>query len=209
MVYIRISIMRWAWALCKALHCKKNMLYSFHSTSFSYRSYTSPKYLSLSFDEHNLIICVNQALSILSIFIVHLGRVIIGYCLIAPVHLDGDPVPVVAGADLLIRKPDAHYRNYTLTFTLTFRISLGMTLKLFFLTFRTTIRVDNRMTIRIMSGWHSFRVRRFTELTSGCSLHWGTGPGCPGPCLCPAPWSWPPPRCGDWCRPSRYHSRYR
>ena len=44
---------------------------------------------------------------------------IIGYRLIAPVHLDGDPVSVVAGADLLIRKPDAHYRNYTLTFTLT------------------------------------------------------------------------------------------
>ena len=44
---------------------------------------------------------------------------IIGYCLVAPVHLDGDPVPVVAGADLLIRKPDAHYTNYTLTFTLT------------------------------------------------------------------------------------------
>ena len=31
---------------------------------------------------------------------------IIGYRLIAPVHLDGDPVAVVAGADLLVRKPE-------------------------------------------------------------------------------------------------------
>ena len=69
---------------------------------------------------------------LLTIVIVHLGRVIIGYRLIAPVHLDGDPVPVVAGTDLLIRKPDAHYRNYTLTFTMTFRISFEMTLKMTF-----------------------------------------------------------------------------
>ena len=34
---------------------------------------------------------------------------IVGYRLITPVHLDGDPVPIVAGTDLLIRKPDAQY----------------------------------------------------------------------------------------------------
>ena len=31
---------------------------------------------------------------------------IIGYGLITPVHLDGHPVAVVAGADLLVREPD-------------------------------------------------------------------------------------------------------
>ena len=48
----------------------------------------------------------------------YLGRLVVGYCFIAPVDLDGDPVTIVAGTDLLIRKPDAQYRNYTLTFTL-------------------------------------------------------------------------------------------
>ena len=52
---------------------------------------------------------------------IYLGGMIIGYGLITPVHLDGDPVPVVAGTDLLVREPEKQ-NSINITHHISFRM---------------------------------------------------------------------------------------
>ena len=47
---------------------------------------------------------------------IYLGGMIIGYGLITPVHLDGHPVAVVTGADLLVCEPDVETGKYNTYF---------------------------------------------------------------------------------------------